>query len=202
MELGSDGGAAAFPQMQQRGGSRWRAGGCLVLVRAEPARTRSRRPQSVFSGSGVPLGGLAKRSRVAPWTPALSRSSLSSSQSPSSSSCSFSDHVPARRFRGVGSVEAGLRPTVLARERYHADPRPARRGNAPLRQRGRLRGRVLRSGLRRERYGPGSGERASELARIVKSASSRTRCRPRTRNGASAELCELRRCAQAWPRGR
>ena len=58
-------------------------------------------------------------------------------------------------------LELALRPTIPARERYYANPRPARRGDAPLRQRGRLRGQCSAEGLRRERLGP--GERASEL---------------------------------------
>ena len=33
-------------------------------------------------------------------------------------------------------MKLALRPTVPARERYYANPRPARRGNAPLRQTG------------------------------------------------------------------
>ena len=54
----------------------------------EPARTGSRRPYPSSAGAVSRWEGLAKRlakrSRVAPWTPALSRSSLSSSQSSSS----------------------------------------------------------------------------------------------------------------------
>jgi hypothetical protein len=46
-------------------------------------------------------------------------------------------------------LKLALRPTIPARERYYANPRPARRGNAPLRQRGRLRGQCSAEGLPR-----------------------------------------------------
>lgn len=60
-------------------------------------------------------------------------------------------------------MKLALRPTAPARERYHANPRPARRGNAPLRQRGRLRGQCSAERLTARAVRPGSGERASEL---------------------------------------
>ena len=61
-------------------------------------------------------------------------------------------------------MKLALRPTIPARERFYADTRPARRGNAPLRQTGSTAGPVLsRFGLRRERHGSRSTERAGEL---------------------------------------
>jgi hypothetical protein len=55
------------------------------------------------------------------------------------------DLIPlrARRFRGVGFVEAGPAATIPARERFYANTRPARRGNAPLRQTGSTAGPVF-----------------------------------------------------------
>ena len=61
-------------------------------------------------------------------------------------------------------MKLALRPTIPARERFYANTRPARRGNAPLRQTGSTAGPVLsRFGLRRERHGSRSTERAAEL---------------------------------------
>jgi hypothetical protein len=71
-------------------------------------------------------------------------------------------------------VECGsrlaLRPKIPARERFYADTRPARRGNAPLRQTGSTVGPVPfldRSGFRREENGQSSQERAGELGERV-----------------------------------
>jgi hypothetical protein len=51
-------------------------------------------------------------------------------------------------------VESGsrlaLRPTIPARERFYADTRLARRGNAPSRQTGSTAGLVLLAGVRQE----------------------------------------------------
>jgi hypothetical protein len=60
-------------------------------------------------------------------------------------------------------LKLALRPTVPARERFYANPRPARRGNAPLRQTGSTVGQCSGRGFRRERCGSRSGGRAGEL---------------------------------------
>jgi hypothetical protein len=61
--------------------------------------------------------------------------------------------IPAyAKFARADGIESkvelrlALRPTIPARERFYADTCPARRGNAPLRQRDRLRGRSRISG--------------------------------------------------------
>jgi hypothetical protein len=174
----------------------------------EPARTRSRRPQSACQRERCRAGrvwrngsrnGVGSRHGHPHYCDRRSRHRSRHRRDPVRSLITF----PLAVSEEYGLLKLALRPTVPARERYHANPRPARRGNAPLRQRGRLRGQCSAERLTARAVRSGSGERASELARIVRSASSRTRCRPRTRSGASAELCELRRsCAQAWPRGR
>ena len=72
MELDSDGGAAAFPPMQERDGSRSRAGGRLVLVRSRCLR-RSR-PRACFRRRSRSTGcgdALVRAGR-----PAVSRRSL------------------------------------------------------------------------------------------------------------------------------
>jgi hypothetical protein len=104
-------------------------------------------------------------------------------------------------------LQLALRPTVPARERYYANPRPARRGNAPLRQRDRLRGQCSAERLT-PRALPLVLGRAFRRARQV--GTELDRSRPRTRSGACAHSCELvsasapvrRPRAQAWARRR
>ena len=68
-------------------------------------------------------------------------------------------------------MKLALRPTVPARERYYANPRPARRGNAPLRQTGSTAGPVFCGAA--YAASDGARARASVQARIVSSAWSR-----------------------------
>jgi hypothetical protein len=64
-------------------------------------------------------------------------------------------------FRGVGSVEAGPAANNTARERFYADTRPARRGNAALRQTGSTAAPVLLAERLTPRAEPGQRVRAS-----------------------------------------
>src|SRR5215211_1519676 len=61
---------------------------------------------------------------------------------PSSRDEQRNSHAPVS-LRVGWSLRLALRPTISARERFYADTRSARRGNAPLRQTGSTAGPVL-----------------------------------------------------------
>jgi hypothetical protein len=73
-------------------------------------------------------------------------------------------------------LKLALRPTIPARERFYANTRTARRGNAPLRQTGSTAGSVFFGEAVYAASGNGSRstERGGGFARIVRSACSRT----------------------------
>src|SRR5215213_8946121 len=75
---------------------------------------------------------------------------------PSSRDEQRNSHAPVS-LRVGWSLRLALRPTISARERFYADTRSARRGNAPLRQTGSTAGPVLY--LRIVRHAPPFHER-------------------------------------------
>jgi hypothetical protein len=163
--------------MRARGGRRGRT--LAARPEREPARTRSRRPQSVCRRERCPAGrvwrngsrnGVGSRHGHPHYCDRRSRHRSRHRRDPSGALIT----LPLAVSEEYGLLKLALRPTAPARERYHANPRPARRGNAPLRQRGRVRGLCSAERPTARAVRPGSGERASELARIVRSASSRT----------------------------
>jgi hypothetical protein len=108
-------------------------------------------------------------------------------------------------------LKLALRPTIPARERYYANPRPARRGNAPLRHRGRPWGQCSGRGFRRERCGSRSGGRAGELGEDrqvgmgpdpIQAANREAAPAPNHASSSSASAPIRRPRAQAWARRR
>jgi hypothetical protein len=80
---------------------------------------------------------------------------------------SFSDHAPARRFRGVGSVEAGPAANSPGPRAVLRQPAPSAPRQRTLEANGIDCGAsVLRSGLRRERWGSRSDERSGKNRQV------------------------------------
>jgi hypothetical protein len=112
------------------------------------ARTRTRRPQSVCQRERCPAGrvwrngsrnGVGSRHGHPHYCDRRSRHRRRHRRDLVRSLITF----PLAVSEEYGLLKLALRPTVPARERYHANPRPARRGNAPLRQTGSTAGPVF-----------------------------------------------------------
>jgi hypothetical protein len=92
-----------------------------------------------------------------------------------------------------GRLKLALRPTVPARERYYANPRPARRGNAPLRQTGSTVGPVFWEGLPSRAVRRALGRACRRAGRGSWSAWGRTRSRPTNAKRCQRPIMRARR---------